>query len=184
MTLGRKRLVQLAAAGVVAALAAVLVRNIVDSGGGVAAKLDQGRPVAAPPLVLDELGGKGSVSLASYRGKAVVVNYWASWCVPCKEEAPVLERTWRSHRSAGLVVLGVDANDFSKDASRFVRKHGLTYPVAVDPHGSTLGRWGVPGLPTTFVVDRRGRVIGKVLGGIGSGEKLEDFERLVARALA
>ena len=80
-------------------------------------------------------------------------------------------------------VLGVDANDFAGDARRFMRDHGLTYPVLHDAHGSTLGHWGVPGLPTTFVVDRRGRVAAKVIGGLRVGDNAREFRREVASAL-
>ena len=73
-------------------------------------------------------------------------------------------------------MLGVDANDFAGDARKFMRKHGLTYPVLHDAHGSTLGHWGVPGLPTTFVVDRGGRVVAKVIGGLRVGDNAKAFE--------
>lgn len=144
----------------------------------------QGRTVRAPALSLARLDKQGQLSLASLRGKAVAVNFWASWCGPCRDEAPLLERTWLENRAKGLVVLGVDANDYSADARRFVRKHGLTYPIVLDPHGSTLGRWGVPGLPTTFVVDRRGQVVAKVVGGLRVGDNAESFAREVERVLA
>ena len=84
----------------------------------------------------------------------------------------------------GLVVLGVDANDYAGDARRFAHEHGLTYPILHDAHGSTLGHWGVPGLPTTFVVDRGGRVVAKVIGGLRVGDNAESFSRDVAGALA
>ncbi len=180
-----KRAVQALAAGVVAVLAVVLVLRIVHSGGGVSAALDRGEAVAAPTLALPRLDGNGSISLGSYRGRAVVVNFFASWCLPCREEAPLLERTWRELRGQGLVVLGVDTGqDFRADARRFVREQGLTYPVVYDPKGSALGRWGVPGLPATFVVDRRGRVVSKLLGGLAAGDNLDAFRRDVRHALA
>ena len=105
----------------------------------------------APSLSLPRLDAPGTLSLASLRGKVVAVNFWASWCGPCRDEAPLLERTWTGNRAKGLIVVGVDANDYSGDARRFMRIHGLTYPILHDAHGSTLGHWGVPGLPTTFV---------------------------------
>lgn len=169
---------------VVLVLAGVLGWRVVTSGGGVAAELDHGKAVPAPALTLRRLDAPGTLSLASLRGKVVVINFWASWCVPCRDEAPLLERTWLENRAKGLVVLGVDANDYTADARRFVRKYGLTYPIVLDPHGSTLGHWGVPGLPTTFVVDRQGRVVAKVLGGLKVGDNAESISRDVTRALA
>lgn len=96
----------------------------------------------------------------------------------------MLERAWRQHRGGGLVVLGVDAQDFVGDARRFARGHGLTYPIVHDARGSTLGHWGVNGFPITFFVDRRGRLVGKVVGGITEGDNDRTFQRGVARVLA
>jgi cytochrome c biogenesis protein CcmG, thiol:disulfide interchange protein DsbE len=143
-----------------------------------------GKPVPAPALTLSRLNATGTLSLASFRGRVVAVNFWASWCLPCRDEAPLLEHTWQQNRARGLVVLGVDANDASSDARSFVRRHGLTYPMLHDDGGSALGHWGVPGLPTTFVVDRRGRIVAKVLGGLRVGDNAASFEREIARALA
>jgi cytochrome c biogenesis protein CcmG, thiol:disulfide interchange protein DsbE len=143
-----------------------------------------GKPVPAPPLALSRLNAPGTMSLASLRGRVVAVNFWASWCLPCRDEAPLLERTWQQNRAKGLVVLGVDANDSSSDARSFVRRHGLTYPMLDDGGGSVLGHWGVPGLPTTFVVDRRGRVVAKVIGGLRVGDNEASFQREIGRALA
>ena len=179
-----KRTVQAVSVVVVLVLAGVLVWRVASSGGGVAGELDNGKSVPPPPLTLRRLDAPGTLSLASLRGKVVAVNFWASWCGPCRDEAPLLEQTWTQNRAKGLVVLGVDANDYSGDARRFVRRHGLTYPILLDAHGSTLGRWGVPGLPTTFVVDRGGRVVAKVVGGLRVGDNAESFSREVAGALA
>jgi cytochrome c biogenesis protein CcmG/thiol:disulfide interchange protein DsbE len=153
-------------------------------GNGAAPHPQPGKAVPAPALALRRLDAPGTMSLASLRGRVVAVNFWASWCLPCREEAPLLQETWLENRAEGLVVLGVDANDASSDARSFVRKHALTYPILDDGDGSTLGHWGVPGLPTTFVVDRRGRVVAKLLGGLRSGDNAETFRREISRALA
>ena len=87
-----------------------------------------------------------------------MINFWASWCAPCKAEAPLLERAWRQYRSRGLVVVGIDSNDVSSDARAFVSKHGLTYTLLHDP-GATYDRYGLTGVPETFFVDRRGRLV-------------------------
>ena len=185
MTKGWKRPVQGASIALVAVLLGITVWriHIVQSKGHAAPKPDHGKIVHAPALTLRRLDAPGTFSLTSLREKVVVINFWASWCGPCREEAPLLERTWLDHRAKGLVVVGVDANDFSGDARRFAHKHGLTYPIVLDPHGSTLGRWGVPGLPTTFVVDREGRVVAKVVGGLRVGDNAESFSREVAQAV-
>ena len=167
---------------VVLVLAGILVWRVATREGGV--QIHGGKSVAAPALSLPRLDVPGTLSLASLRGKVVAVNFWASWCGPCRDEAPLLERTWTENRSRGLVVVGVDANDYSGDARQFMRAHGLTYPILHDAHGSTLGRWGVPGLPTTFVVNQSGRVVAKIVGGLRVGDNAEAFKREIEAALA
>jgi cytochrome c biogenesis protein CcmG, thiol:disulfide interchange protein DsbE len=102
----------------------------------------------------------------------VVLNFWASWCVPCKSEAPRLEAAWRRWRGRGVVVVGVDAQDFSGDARRFIRRHSLTYPNVHDGPGNVLPDYGVTGFPETYFVDRRGRLVGQRVQGEISAEKL------------
>lgn len=173
----QKRVARAVSVAVVLVLAGVLVWRVATSGG-----VSAGEP--APPLTLQRLDTKGTLSLAALRGKVVAINFWASWCGPCRDEAPLLEQTWRENRSKGFVLLGVDANDSSGEARKFMRKHGLTYPIVHDAHGSTLGHWGVPGLPTTFVIDREGRVVAKVLGGLKVGDNAESFAHELNGALA
>ena len=86
---------------------------------------------------------EGKISLAEYRGRPVVVNFWGSWCDPCKEEAPVLEETWRRYKDRGLVVLGVDFHDLKGAARRFARENDMSYPLAYDGPGATITdyRW-------------------------------------------
>jgi cytochrome c biogenesis protein CcmG, thiol:disulfide interchange protein DsbE len=96
--------------------------------------------------------------LGDYRGKVVVLNYWASWCAPCRQESPLLQR-WHERISArGGTVLGVDSLDVTADARAFVRTFRLTYPMLRDRDGDTQKRFGVTGYPETLVVDRRGRI--------------------------
>lgn len=169
----------------VAALLGLLVWKVAfGSEDGAADDLAAGKVVAAPAFSLERLDEDGALSIADLRGKAVVVNFWASWCVPCRDEAPVLQQTYERYRDDGLVVVGVDVNDFRADARRFMQKFGLTYPVVYDGKGSTIGKWGVRGFPETFFVDRSGRLVGERISGAVDIERNRDaYERGVALAL-
>lgn len=140
----------------------------------------------APAFSLHRLDGNGAVSLRSLRGKTVVLNFWASWCGPCKREAPALEQLWRQYRGKDVVVLGVDSGDSKSDARRFLSAHGITYPVVEDPNEAvSAGTYGLPGFPVTFVLDRRGRVVGDpVLGPISDKGYADAFHRNFDAALS
>jgi cytochrome c biogenesis protein CcmG/thiol:disulfide interchange protein DsbE len=184
---GRLKLgAQALAVGLVAALFALLVWKLVhDEGSEIPGALARGERPTAPVFTLPRLDREGELSLASLRGKAVVVNFWASWCVPCEQEAPVLEEAWQRHKGDGLVVLGIDFNDLRPDALRFMRKHGVTYPVVYDRDGELVAKFGATGVPETFFVDRRGRLVGKrVTGAVNAREELRrDFENGIRLAL-
>lgn len=158
----------------VLALLALLIWKVAHQGKGAAGQLAQGKTPPAPHFDLGRLDGGGNLSLASLRGKVVVLNFWASWCAPCKSEAPRLEAAWKRYRSRGVVVVGVDAQDFSVDARRFIRKHGLTYPNVHDGPGGVLPKYGVTGFPETYFVDRRGRLVGERVEGEISAQRLTD----------
>jgi cytochrome c biogenesis protein CcmG, thiol:disulfide interchange protein DsbE len=174
---GRLKLgAQALAVGLVLGLLALLIWKIThQSGGGVAAKVDRGKVAPAPNFLLGRLDRPGRLQLASLRGKAVVLNFWASWCYPCKKEAPALERAWKQH-DGRVVVLGVDVNDFRGDARKFMRKHGLTYPIVHDNRNVTSPKYGLTGLPETFFVDARGRVVGHVSGQVTASDLRSGIE--------
>ena len=139
----------------------------------------------APAFSLRRLSGEGDVSLRSLRGKTVVLNFFASWCDPCKREAPVLEQLWRQDRARGLVVLGIDANDARGDARKFVLKHDVTYPVVFDHDGAVAStRYGIQDLPVTYVLNPRGRIVGgQILGPVNEHVHSEALSRYVHAAL-
>ena len=140
----------------------------------------------APAFSLHRRIGEGSLSLRSFRGKTVVLNFFASWCAPCKREAPMLERLWRRDHADRLVVLGVDTGpDAADDGRRFVHAHGITYPVVFDPNADIASsRYDLPGLPVTYVLNPQGRIVGSpVLGPVTDKGYSEEFQRELKAAL-
>ena len=138
----------------------------------------------APAFSLQRLNGDGTVSLASLRGKAVVLNFFASWCEPCKREAPALEQVWRDYRSRGVVVLGIDTNDASSQAREFVSAHRVTYPT-VGGGGGLADKYGLAaGLPETYVLNRQGRIVGgDILGAVSDQPFSGELDRYIHAAL-
>lgn len=138
----------------------------------------------APTFSLRRLSGGGDLSLASFRGKTVVLNFFASWCGPCKREASALEQVWRRYRGRGVVVFGIDSNDPRGDGLRFVRAHGITYPIVTDPSESQALRYGIPGLPGTYVINPHGRVVGdEIAGPISDQPFAKSFQRYLDAAI-
>jgi cytochrome c biogenesis protein CcmG/thiol:disulfide interchange protein DsbE len=173
-----------AAIGLVVLLFALLVWKLVaDEGGAIAAATARGERPDAPDFTLERLDEDGELTLSSLEGKAVVLNFWASWCVPCKEEAPDLEELWREKRGDGLVVVGVDAKDFRRDARRFAGRFGLTFPLVYDGPGDIASDWGLTGVPETYVIDRQGRVIESFVGAVNSDEDRARLHAAATRAL-
>jgi cytochrome c biogenesis protein CcmG/thiol:disulfide interchange protein DsbE len=125
----------------------------------------------APAFSLRRLDTSGTLALASLRGKPVVLNFWASWCVPCKGEAKMLEDAWQRYRSEGVVFVGIDWHDVKSDARRFLDHHGVTYPTVLDGSGSITDRYGVVGVPETYFIDRRGRLVGEHIVGTVVNQK-------------
>ena len=116
---------------------------------------------AAPEFALEKLTGRGTISSADLKGKPLVINFWASWCDPCREEAPLLEGVWKEHSDEGLTVLGVDLRDAPDNARAFIEEHDLTYPTVADPDmvlANALGIGATDGLPQTFFVDAEWRL--------------------------
>jgi cytochrome c biogenesis protein CcmG, thiol:disulfide interchange protein DsbE len=170
-------------AGVLAAVAfvALLVYGLTSkaTNSTIDNALSRGESVPAPGFTLSELaGGKqtgaawaraagdGKVSLDELRGTPLVLNFWASWCDPCRAEAKVLERTWKRQSSDDVLFLGLDAQDAREDARDFISQFGLTFPHVRDPGNDTQRAWGVTGLPETYFIDADGKVVGHVIGTV------------------
>jgi cytochrome c biogenesis protein CcmG/thiol:disulfide interchange protein DsbE len=184
MTRRTTLVLQAVAIALVASLVGLLAWQVLnkEAGAGLISAVQRGETPTAPPLDLPELEGDGRVTLASFRGQAVVLNFWASWCEPCKEEAPMLEEAWKRHRERGLVVVGVNAQDFENDAKDFVERYGLTYPVVHDGPGSSLGRYGLTGFPETWWIDREGRLVAYAQGEFTQEQLDANIERALRRS--
>jgi cytochrome c biogenesis protein CcmG/thiol:disulfide interchange protein DsbE len=165
---------QVIAVGVVGLLLALLGWRLASTSQGqnVAVDVDDGAKPQAPDFTLPLLGGDEAVRLSAFRGKAVVLNFWASWCGPCRDEAPLLQAASERWRDRGVIFIGVNTQDFEGDAKRFVDEYGITYLNVKDGSGSTLGRFGVGGLPETYFVDRQGRIVSRLISAV-EAEKLE-----------
>ncbi len=114
-----------------------------------------------------------TLTLASLRGKPVLLNFWATWCTPCKEETPFLESVYRDHQAQGLRIVGVsmDTGDALQQIRAFMKKYGVTYTIARDPAMSAMETFGIPGLPANFLIDRSGVVRWMRFGALGKSDK-------------
>ncbi len=121
------------------------------------------RPLSAPDFTIPTLDG-GRFRLIDQRSKVVFVNFWATWCPPCREEMPTMERLWRRHQNEPFVMLAVSIDADPAGVQPFVTQQGFTFTVGLDPEQRLVNRFRVRGLPATFVVDRRGRVAAAALG--------------------
>jgi len=111
-------------------------------------------------VMLNSHSGKSALSLSDFKGKPVVLNFWASWCQPCKEELPLLENAWKQMQAQNkdIVFLGIDFQEASSDAMSFLQLHGITYLAGLDANGSIASKYGVTSLPQTIFIDRNGTV--------------------------
>jgi peroxiredoxin len=119
---------------------------------------------AAPDFTLETLDGK-TVSLSDLRGQAVLINFWATWCPPCRAEMPAIQQVYEQYRDQGFTVLAVDLQEGDAQVAAFVEELGLTFPILMDREGTVAGRYQVKALPSTFFVDREGVIQEVTLGG-------------------
>jgi peroxiredoxin len=127
----------------------------------------------APSLSLTDLDGV-SRSLSDYQGQVVLVNLWATWCPPCREEMPTLESFYQAHREQGFVIIGLNDGDVAIDVRDFVTSYGLTFPIWLDPTYISESVFNTMNLPSSFVIDRRGQVRLQWVGMIDR-DKLEEY---------
>jgi cytochrome c biogenesis protein CcmG/thiol:disulfide interchange protein DsbE len=186
------RLLQLGAVALVLALLGLLLWKVVTvEASDLQSRIRAGEKPAAPafelPVIWDEREtwpvearnalADGKLSLRELRGHPVVINFWASWCKPCEDEAPILAASARAH--AGRVVfLGIDIQDFTSDARKFLERYQANYVSVRDASNRSYSDYGLTGVPETFYIDARGRAVAHSLGGLSRDE----LERGVAAA--
>ena len=122
-----------------------------------------GRPQMAKAFEVPSSNGK-TIRLADYRGKVVFLNFWATWCPPCREEMPAMERLYQRYRDRGLVVLAVSVDSDATAIPPFVTQHKFTFPIGQDPKMALADRYGVRALPSSFLVDKRGNLAALAIG--------------------
>ena len=132
----------------------------------------------APKVDVPALDGKGRVTLASHRGKPVILNFWASWCDPCQRETPALVAFSKEH--PGIDIVGLAVSDLPSDARRFARKEGVPYELGLDRDADVAGEFNVTGLPVTAVIDAEGRLAATFIGEISPAQLASFAEQLGA----
>jgi cytochrome c biogenesis protein CcmG, thiol:disulfide interchange protein DsbE len=150
----------------------VLVAAAYVANGGPSATSQAGAGDPAPTLTGTTLDGT-SFDLARLRGRPVVVNYWASWCIPCRAEFPLFEQALTDHASAGLAIVGAVYQDDADAARAFATKTGASWPSLVDPDGSRARAWRVVAPPQTYFIDRDGVIVSRQIGEVSP----TDFQR-------
>ena len=124
-----------------------------------------------------------TISLSDFIGQPVMVDFWASWCLPCRQEAEALESVWRDYRDRGVMFIGVNAFDDSAGSARaFIREFGITYPVGSDPDGIIAIGYGVTGLPEKFFINREGRIVRRFVGAQTEESLTGVLDQLLASA--
>ncbi len=113
--------------------------------------------VAAPAFQLNSSSGK-PVALADLKGQVVLINFWASWCGPCRQEMPILDQLYRSYQAAGFTLVGVNVEPNATDAQKFLKGTPVSFPILFDPNSAVSQLYQVSGMPSTVIVDREGKV--------------------------
>ncbi len=118
----------------------------------------------APALLLTDMDGVKH-DIRDYRGRPVIINFWATWCPPCRQELPSMNRAWKKIKDEGIVMLAVDVGEDEDTVFTFMADYPIDFTVLLDSSGDVTARWPVVGLPTTFVLDREGRLVYQAIGG-------------------
>lgn len=133
----------------------------------------------APRFRLPTPDGEGTIDIQDFAGRSVVLNFWASWCAPCREEAPHLQGAWQEYRGRGIQFIGVNHKDERSAALAFQRETGVTYPSGFDPAGRVATRYSLVGIPTTLVIRDDGVIAYRFLGKVDAGTLRAALDRVL-----
>ena len=131
----------------------------------------------APGFLADSINGK-PVSLSNYPESPIILNFWASWCPPCRDETPHFEKIWRLYKEKDVVVIGINVQDDLNSANEYISEFDVTFINGMDKNGRIMVDYGVTGLPVTFFLDREGMIIGRWVGSIGASSLESRVEAL------
>lgn len=165
-----------AALAVIVALLLLLAMGLRQAGGGP----QVGQP--APDFTLSLYAG-GEITLSELRGQVVVINFWASWCTPCREEAPALERTWRAYKDRGVVFIGVNYVDVESAARDYLAEFDITYPNGLDKGQKIARAYRIRGVPETFFVDKAGDIAPIIINGRPQERKISPITEAELRSM-
>jgi cytochrome c biogenesis protein CcmG/thiol:disulfide interchange protein DsbE len=168
--------------GLLAILGLIISAIVMGFFGVVLADKNQTQPTSgkAPDFSLTTFDGK-TVSLPDLRGKVVMINFWASWCAPCRDEAPDLQRTWQRYKDRGVVFLGIAYTDTERNALAFIQESGATYLNGLDLGTRISARYHIQGVPETFIIDRDGNIVEFVMAPLTEAALSAKLDRALAR---
>lgn len=165
--------------GVILVLAlAPLVYLLLSASGGALAVPGVERTPLSPDFKTTTLSGE-TVNLSDYRGRPVVLNFWASWCPPCRAEMPEFEQVWQSYQKRGIVFLGVNTSDQRDKAQAFLNDFPVSYPHLLDTHSDIARLFSATSLPTTVFINREGRIVGRRIGALNKQQLAMQVEELL-----
>jgi cytochrome c biogenesis protein CcmG/thiol:disulfide interchange protein DsbE len=164
------------ATGAVALVVIALLGYSLVTGPSAALQVGQ----AAPEFQLTTFDGD-TVSLGGLRGQVVVLNFFASWCNPCRQEAPDLQEAWREYEGRGVQFLGIAYKDAASKAQAFLAEFDATYPSALDPGSRVSRAYGVTGVPETYVIDQEGLLVRHVLGAVTAAQLRQEIDKALSQ---
>ncbi|TYR82547.1 thiol-disulfide oxidoreductase ResA [Priestia megaterium] len=131
----------------------------------------------APNFVLTDLQGKEH-QLSDYRGKGVFLNFWGTWCKPCEKEMPVMEQQYAKYKQEGVEILAANVGETNVAVQQFVNRYKLSFPIVIDKDSQVLQAYGVDPLPTTFLIDKDGKIVDVFIGGLDE-KKINDYMEMI-----